>query len=58
MLSFDDIAYRRPVGVYYEVYVNKPADTPPDFSSPYYVGILRCLHSVMAATEYLVGKLC
>ena len=40
VLSFDDIAYRRPVGVYYEVYVNKPADTPPNSSSPYYVGNL------------------
>jgi hypothetical protein len=40
VLSFDDIAYRRPVGVYYEVYVNKPPDAPPDPTSPYYVGNL------------------
>jgi tyrosinase len=40
VLSFDDISYRRPVGVYYEVYLNKPADTDPDPFGPYYAGNL------------------
>jgi tyrosinase len=40
VLSFDDISYRRPVGVYYEVYLNKPADVTPDPFGPYYAGNL------------------
>jgi hypothetical protein len=40
VLSFDDIAYQRPVGTYYEVYINKPQDSPPDPNSPFYVGNL------------------
>jgi Common central domain of tyrosinase/Polyphenol oxidase middle domain len=40
VLSFGDISYRRPVGVYYEIYLNKPADAPPDPSGPYYAGNL------------------
>ena len=40
VLSFGDISYRRPVGVYYEVYLNKPAAAPPDPFGPYYAGNL------------------
>jgi hypothetical protein len=40
VLSFDDISYRRPVGVYYEVYLNKPANVAPDPFGPYYAGNL------------------
>jgi hypothetical protein len=40
VLSFSDISYRRPVGVYYEVYLNKPEAAPPDPSGPYYAGNL------------------
>ncbi len=40
VLSFDDIAFRRPVGLYYEVYVNRPADAPFDPHGPYYAGNL------------------
>jgi hypothetical protein len=40
VLSFDNISYRRPVGVYYEVYLNKPADITPDPFGPYYAGNL------------------
>jgi Common central domain of tyrosinase/Polyphenol oxidase middle domain len=40
VLSFDNISYRRPVGVYYELYLNKPADVPPDPFGPYYAGNL------------------
>jgi tyrosinase len=40
VLSFGDISYRRPVGVYYEVYLNKPANAAPDPFGPYYAGNL------------------
>jgi tyrosinase len=40
ILSFDQISYRRPVGVYYEVYLNKPTDVGPDPFGPYYAGNL------------------
>jgi hypothetical protein len=40
VLSFDDLAYRRPVGLYYEVYVNRPADVPADPEGPYFAGNL------------------
>ncbi len=40
VLSFDDIAYRRPVGVYYEVYLNRPTSAPADPEGPYYAGNL------------------
>ncbi len=40
VLSFDDIAYRRPVGFYYEVYINRPANAPADPEGPYYAGNL------------------
>jgi tyrosinase len=40
VLSFGDISYRQPVGVYYEVYLNKPEAAPPDPSGPYYAGNL------------------
>jgi tyrosinase len=40
VLSFDDIAYRRPVGFYYEVYVNRPENAPADPDGPYYAGNL------------------
>lgn len=40
VLSFGDISYRHPVGVYYEVYLNKPEGTPPDPFGPYYAGNL------------------
>jgi tyrosinase len=40
VLSFGDISYRQPVGLYYEVYLNKPDGTPPDPSGPYYAGNL------------------
>jgi Common central domain of tyrosinase len=40
VLSFDDIAYRRPVGFYYEVYLNRPANAPADPEGPYYAGNL------------------
>jgi tyrosinase len=40
VLSFGDIAYRRPVGVYFEVYLNKPANVGPDPFGPYYAGNL------------------
>lgn len=40
VLSFGDISYRQPVGVYYEVYLNKPATAPFDPSGPYYAGNL------------------
>jgi tyrosinase len=39
-LSFDQIAYRRPVGIYYEVYLNQPQGASPDPHSPYYAGNL------------------
>jgi len=40
VLSFDDIAYRRPVGFYYEVYLNRPTNEPSDPDGPYYAGNL------------------
>jgi Common central domain of tyrosinase/Polyphenol oxidase middle domain len=40
VLAFGDISYRRPVGVYYEVYLNKPEAAPPDPLGPYYAGNL------------------
>jgi tyrosinase len=40
VLSFGDISYRQPVGIYYEVYLNKPDAAPPDPSGPYYAGNL------------------
>jgi len=47
VLSFSDISYRRPVGVYYEVYLNKPEAAPPDPSGPYYAGNLALFALVM-----------
>jgi len=38
VLSFDGINYRYPIGVYYEVYLNRPADAPTDPEGPYYAG--------------------
>jgi hypothetical protein len=40
VLSFGDISYREPVGIYYEVYLNKPGAAPPDPSGLYYAGNL------------------
>jgi len=40
VLAFGDISYRQPVGVYYEVYLNKPETAPPDPFGPYYAGNL------------------
>jgi hypothetical protein len=40
VLSFSDISYRQPVGIYYEVYLNKPDTAPADPSGPYYAGNL------------------
>jgi hypothetical protein len=40
LLSFDEISYRRPVGFYYEVYLNRPASAPDDPDGPYYAGNL------------------
>jgi tyrosinase len=39
-LSFDEISYRRPVGLYYEVYLNRPQAAPHDPHGPYYAGNL------------------
>jgi tyrosinase len=40
ILSFDEIAYRRPLGLYYEVYVNRPASAAADPDGPYFAGNL------------------
>jgi len=40
VLSFADISYRQAVGIYYEVYLNKPDSARPDPSGPYYAGNL------------------
>jgi hypothetical protein len=38
ILSFDGINYRYPIAVYYEVYLNRPADMAMDPDGPYYAG--------------------
>ena len=38
VLKFAQIALERPIGLYYEVYINKPATGPTGPDSPYYAG--------------------
>ncbi|WP_437321605.1 tyrosinase family protein [Sorangium sp. So ce385] len=38
VLSLEDIAFERNPGVSYEVYLNLPEGTPPDYQSHFYVG--------------------
>jgi hypothetical protein len=40
VLRFEQISYRRPVGIYWEVYLNQPAGTPPDPNGPTFAGTL------------------
>lgn len=55
VLTFDDIAYRRPVGTYYEVYLNRPSGAPADPSGPYYAGNLALFGLGHAGPEGVAG---
>jgi hypothetical protein len=55
LLSFDDIAYPHPVGFYYEVYLNRPADAPADPDGPYYAGNLAFFGLGHAGPEGVTG---
>jgi hypothetical protein len=40
VLRFEEIAFRQPVGIYYEVYVNQPEGARPDPQGPGFAGTL------------------